>query len=65
MKSWGLSLPLRTRLFRTMNDEEKFELIDKIFDLKLAVKEAEMERDWTRRQELLEELEEIKKQMNN
>lgn len=52
-------------MFRTMNDEEKFELIDKIFDLKLAVKEAEMERDWTRRQELLEELEEIKKQMNN
>lgn len=42
-------------------DEDKFEIIDKLFDLKLSIKQAEMDRDWSLRQKLIEELEETKK----
>ena len=44
-----------------LKDDDKFEIIDKLFDLKLAIKQAEMDRDWSLRQKLLNELEETKK----
>lgn len=46
-----------------LKDEDKFEIIDKLFDLKLAIKQAEMDKDWNLRQKLLTDLEETKKQL--
>lgn len=44
-----------------LTDDEKFKIVDKIFDLKLAIKQAEMDRDWNLRQKLLEDLEQTRK----
>ena len=44
-----------------LEDDDKFKIIDKLFDLKLSIKQAEMDRDWSLRQKLIQELEETKK----
>jgi len=43
-----------------MTQEEKFEILDKIVDLKLAIKLAEVEKNWTEREKLLKDLNDIR-----
>jgi len=43
-----------------MTQEEKFEILDKIVDLKLAIKLAEVEKNWTEREKLLKDLSDIR-----
>ena len=43
-----------------MTQEEKFEIMDKIVDLKLAIKLAEVEKNWTEREKLLKDLSDIR-----
>ena len=41
-------------------DDEKFELLDRLLELKLTIKQAEMESNWDLRQKLLDEMVEVK-----
>ena len=43
-----------------MTQEEKFEIMDKIVDLKLAIKLAEVEKNWEEREKLLKDLSDIR-----
>lgn len=43
-----------------MTQEEKFEILDKIVDLKLAIKLAEVEKNWKEREKLLKDLSDIR-----
>ena len=43
-----------------MTQEEKFEILDKIVDLKLAIKLAEVEKNWSERERLLKDLTDIR-----
>ena len=43
-----------------MTQEEKFEILDKIVDLKLAIKLAEVEKNWKEREKLLKDLTDIR-----
>jgi len=43
-----------------MTQEEKFEILDKIVDLKLAIKLAEVEKNWSEREKLLKDLSDIR-----
>lgn len=43
-----------------MTQEEKFEILDKIVDLKLAIKLTEVEKNWKEKEKLLKDLSDIR-----